>query len=205
MENNDVQHLQKLRAYWDEHQAFPSMAKLREVVAMGSTASVHEMVGRLVEAGQLQRVEGRIAPTKAFLAQPVKYVEPSRPSQFTAPERPVALNLLDYVMPEPGSTFFVPVPDEQLAAKGLRPGDLLVMQEDALPQSGDIVATRCGDRLFLSLLTSITGRKLVLEPVFHDVQLDPSLVKGTTRADIAGVAVAMVRRFDREPRAKANG
>ena len=43
------------------------MAKLRDVVAMNSTASVFELVGRLVEAGYLQRVEGRIAPTKTFL------------------------------------------------------------------------------------------------------------------------------------------
>ena len=205
MENNDVQHLQKLRTYWDEHQAFPSMAKLREVVAMGSTASVFEMVGRLVEAGLLQRVEGRIAPTKAFLARPVECARSSQPGQFPDPESPAALNLLDYVMPEPGSTFFVPVPDEQLAAKGLRPGDLLVMQAGAPVKTGDIVATRQGGMHLLSLLTSITGKKLVLEPAIQDAHFDPGLTPVLTRADIAGVAVAMVRRFDRELPAKVAG
>lgn len=196
MENNDAQHLQKLRAYWDAHQAFPSMAKLRDVVAMGSTASVHEMIGRLVEAGLLQRVEGRVAPTKAFLAQPLEYPKSSQPDQLTASERPASLNLLDYVMPRPDRTFLVPVPDEQMAANGLRQGDMLVMQQDVPAQPGDIVAMRQDGRLYLRLLTSLSGQKLVLKPAFDVVLSDPGLSEGTKRSDIAGVAIAMVRRFD---------
>lgn len=199
MENNDVQHLGKLRAYWDEHQAFPSMAKLREVVAMGSTASVFEMIGRLVEAGQLKRVDGRIAPTRAFLARPVECAEPAQPDAPSAIKGSATLNVLDYVMPDPGRTFFVTVPDEQLAAKDIRQGDLLVMQEDAHAQSGDIVVTRNGDKVLLSLLSSIKGRKLVFEPAFYDVQCGTGLREGVSSADIAGVAIAMVRRFDRVP------
>ena len=72
MDNNDTRHLAKLRAYWDKHQAFASMAKLRVVVGMTSTASVFEMVGRLVDAGYLQRIEGRIAPTQLFFSRPVR-------------------------------------------------------------------------------------------------------------------------------------
>ena len=205
MENNDVQHLEKLRTYWDEHQAFPSMAKLREVVAMGSTASVHEMIGRLVEAGLLQRVEGRVAPTKAFLAHPVEYVKSSHSAQLPAPERLAALNLMDYVIPEPGHTFLVPVPDEQLAAKGLHPGDLLVMQTNALIKAGDIVAVRQDERLFLRLLSSVSGQKLILKPAFDVVSSGPDLSTGTTRSDIAGVAISLVRRFDRESTTPAKG
>jgi repressor LexA len=204
MENNDVQHLEKLRVYWDEHQAFPSMAKLREVVAMGSTASVFEMVGRLVDAGQLQRVEGRIAPTKEFLARPVEYAEPGQLEALSPIQGPIALNFLDYAMPSPARTFFVTVPDDQLAAKDLLPGDLLVMQVDAKPQVGDIVATRGAEKLWLNLLTSVSGRKLVLEPASYDVQTSPRVSRTANHRDIAGVAIAMVRRFDRAPSKKAN-
>ena len=201
MENNDVQHIEKLKAYWDENQAFPSMSKLREVVAMGSTASVFEMVARLVEAGQLQRVEGRIAPTKAFLTCPMEYAEPEAHSPVQGPS---ALNLLDYAMPDPRRTFFVTVTNDQLAAKDLLPGDLLVMQEDVHPQVGDIVATRQAEKLWLNLLTSVNGRKLVLEPAACDIQTNANVSRTATRGDIAGVAIAMVRRFDRVPSQKAN-
>ena len=141
MENNDVQHLEKLRAYWDEHQAFPSMAKLRQVVDVGSTASVIEMIGRLVEAGHLKRVDGWFAPTKKFLAQPVDCVDVRDVEAIIASRKPSALSLLDYVMPEPARTFFVCVANEGLAAKGIHQDDLLVMHMDLAVQAGDIVAT----------------------------------------------------------------
>lgn len=66
---NDTQHLERLRTYWKRHHAFPSMAKLCEVVGMSSTASVFNLVSRLKEAGYVERVEGRIAPTKRFFAR----------------------------------------------------------------------------------------------------------------------------------------
>lgn len=197
MENTDGQHLEKLRAYWDEHQTFPSMAKLREVVAMGSTASVFEMVGRLVDAGYLNRVEGRIAPTKQFLARPVECAAPRHSAGATTPREPAALNLMDYAMPEPGNSFFVRVPDDQLAAKDVRQGDLLVMQRETAPQAGDIVAIRQGERLWLNLLTSVGGKELVLGPAIYDVQGKAPPVQTTDSSGIAGVAIALVRRFDR--------
>ena len=199
MENTDTNHLAKLRAYWDEHQAFPSMAKLREVVAMGSTASVFEMVGRLVEAGYLKRVEGRIAPTKQFLARPVECAEPGHAESPVYLPAPAMLNLLDYVMPEPYRTFFVQVPDEQLAAKDIRQGDLLVMRRDTAAHAGDIVATRQGERLWLNLITAVEAKEFVLGPAIYDVLCVPELVNSRPPADIAGVAIALVRRFDREP------
>lgn len=197
MENNDVQHLDKLRAYWYERQAFPSMAKLREVVTMGSTASVFEMVGRLVDAGYLNRVEGRIAPTKQFLARLVECAVPRHSAAATTTLEPAALNLMDYAMPEPGNSFFVRVPDDQLAAKDVRQGDLLVMQRETAPQAGDIVAICQGERLWLNLLTSVSGKELVLGSAVYDVQGEDPPVQTTHSSDIAGVAIALVRRFDR--------
>lgn len=63
--------LERLRIYWKRHHAFPSMAKLCEVVGTSSTASVFDLVGRLKDAGYVQRVEGRIAPSKRFFARPL--------------------------------------------------------------------------------------------------------------------------------------
>ena len=39
----DQAHVEKLRTYWKCHHAFPSMAKLCEVVGLSSTASVLEV------------------------------------------------------------------------------------------------------------------------------------------------------------------
>lgn len=71
MAGTDIQHLEKLRSFWKRHHAFPSMAKLCEVVGLSSTASVFHLVSRLKDAGYVERVEGRIAPTKRFFARPL--------------------------------------------------------------------------------------------------------------------------------------
>lgn len=68
---NDAQYLALLRTQWKRHNAFPSMAKLCDVLGLSSTASVFGVVSRLTEAGYLERVESRIAPTKRFFARPV--------------------------------------------------------------------------------------------------------------------------------------
>lgn len=44
------------------------MAKLAEVVGLTSAAGVFALIGRLTEAGYLERIDGRIAPTKSFCA-----------------------------------------------------------------------------------------------------------------------------------------
>lgn len=193
MENNDTLHLDKLKAYWEAHQAFPSMAKLRGVVGMASTASVFEMVGRLVATGHLQRIEGRIAPTPDFFARPVVSLSTS-----DVPA-PAAMDVTSYVMPQPGKTFLVQVPDGQLADDNICQGDFLVMQQDLQAILNDLVAFTQGSGPQLGRVVAGNGKKLSLRTVYEAASPGSQdiVVHGTA---IEGVAVALVRRFDRTPR-----
>ena len=192
MENTDTVHLGKLKAYWEAHQAFPSMAKLREVVGMASTASVFEMVGRLVESGHLQRIEGRIAPTHAFFARPVVAMGPA-----DVPA-PAPVDVTSYVMPQPGKTFLVEVPDGRLAHDNICQGDFLVMQQDLQALVNDLVVLTQDRGNQLGRVVGRQGTKVSLRPCFEvtGARSPEQAVPGTA---IAGVAVALVRRFDRAP------
>lgn len=194
MENNDTQHLDKLKAYWEAHQAFPSMAKLRDVVGMASTASVFEMVGRLVATGHLQRIEGRIAPTPAFFARPVVSLGTS-----DVPA-PAAMDVTSYVMPQPGKTFLVQVPDGRLAHDNICQGDFLVIQQDLQAILNDLVALTQGDGQQLGRVVGCSGKKFLLRPYNEATSTGSSNITVPETA-IAGVAVALVRRFDRTPSA----
>jgi repressor LexA len=46
---NDLTYLGALRTYWKRNKAFPSMAKLCDVVGLSSTSSVFALVGRLTD------------------------------------------------------------------------------------------------------------------------------------------------------------
>ena len=190
MENTDTQHLEKLKAYWEAHQAFPSMAKLRSVVGMASTASVFEMVGRLVESGHLQRIEGRIAPTHAFFARPVVAPGPS------TVQAPAAMDVTSYVMPQPGKTFLFQVPGRQLEHENICQGDFLVMQQDLQATVADLVTLAQGHGGRFGRVEGCDGANLALWPCFDSIHANESAITVPGTA-IEGVAVALIRRFDR--------
>jgi repressor LexA len=187
MENTDTQHLDKLKAYWDANQAFPSMAKLRAVVAMTSTASVFEMIGRLVDAGYLERIEGRVAPTAKFFARPLFKFQGS--SVTVTAEQPTL------AMPNPLKSFFLQVPDDKrLADLALKAGDTLVMQQDLPMAVGDLVLVNQDRRLQFGRVTDCARLKVLFDVVVTTDELsEPSEYP----QGVLGVAIQLVRRFDR--------
>ncbi len=122
----DHAHLEKLRTYWKRHHAFPSMAKLCEVVGLSSIASVFDLVTRLKEAGYVQHVEGRIGPTRRFFARPllgkVRAGVPPADDDFEV------LTLDDYLVPDPNRTFLTRMKDDSMRNAALAGGDLVVVQ-----------------------------------------------------------------------------
>lgn len=150
------------------------MSKLRAVVGLNYTASVFEMIGRLVDAGHLQRVAMRIAPTKAFLALPFEQVASGGSETPATSGSPSAVNLLDYVMPDRKGAFLATVTDDQLAQRDVHKGDLLLMNESEPAKAGDIVARRANERVWLSLVSSASAKKLVLKPLYAATSAVPS-------------------------------
>lgn len=191
MDNNDTLHLVKLRSYWDRHQAFPSMAKLRTVVGMTSTASVFEMVGRLVDAGYLQRIERRIAPTELFFARPVRAEGPA--SEQTSPP----IDITSYVMSKPTKCFLVKVTGGRFTQDFICDGDLLVMQKGLKALADDFVLLEQDGSCRLGRVGSFTGQVVVLKPA-SVANLRLAGAESAPLSSIAGVAVGLIRRFDRK-------
>lgn len=100
----DDKYLAKLRTHWKRHAAFPSMAKLCETLGLTSTSSVFALVGRLVDAGYLERVEGRIVPTKKFFAHPLMSPVRAGVPQPASQEETDVLTIDDYLIDFPNRT-----------------------------------------------------------------------------------------------------
>lgn len=79
--NRDDDHLVAMQRHWKAYRTFPPMSKLATVLGLSSTAGVFGVIGRLTDAGYLQRVDRRIAPTKRFFER-VEHVECHCPRQF---------------------------------------------------------------------------------------------------------------------------
>ena len=77
---SDDKHLAALRDYYKGGGAFPSMPRLCLVLGLSSTSSVFALIGRPSSSGYLDRVAGRVVPTKKFFARPLLGDQPNRTS-----------------------------------------------------------------------------------------------------------------------------
>lgn len=132
----DAGHLARLQRYWKQHRAFPAMSKLCEVVELSSSASVFRMVGRLKEAGCLQRLDGRVAPGKMFFARPllgpVRAGSPE-PEAQSASEVPT---LDDFLIDQPDRTSLHRVRGDSMTGAGIEEGDLVAVEHNAATKRG---------------------------------------------------------------------
>lgn len=190
---NDDKHLAALRTYYKRHQAFPSMAKLCEVVGLTSTSSVFALVGRLVDAGYLERVEGRIAPTKKFFARPVVGSVRAGEPQPRGDETVELLTIDDFLIEDPNRTVLSRVRGDSMTGAGLLDGDLVVVERNAATKPGDIVVAVVDGEITVKTLRATRGGKFFLEPA--NSAYEPIHPKGSL--EILGVVVGSFRKMRR--------
>jgi SOS-response transcriptional repressor LexA len=190
---DDGQHLAALRTYWKRHQAFPSMAKLCEVVGMASTSSVFALIGRLVAAGYLERVEGRIAPSRRFIARPLVSTVRAGVPQPAGQEAVELLTIDDYLIDDPNRTVLCRVRGESMRDAGLLDGDIVTVERNAPTKAGDIVVAIVDDECTLKYLRLDPHDRFYLAPAnaaFDDIHPVGGL-------EIFGVVTGSFRRLRR--------
>lgn len=189
----DQDHIHSLQRYWKRHRAFPAMAKLCEVVGLSSTASVFGMVGRLTEAGYLQRLDGRIAPGKRFFARRV--VGPVRAGlpQPATQEEEEALTLDDYVIEVPDRTTLHRVRGDSMIDAHITDGDLVAVEHNTPTKPGDVVLAVVDGELTVKTLRLNDAGRYFLEAA--NAAYTP--IQPATSLEIMGVVVGVVRRMRR--------
>lgn len=187
----DESYLARLRTYWKRHNAFPPMVKLCDIVGLSSTSSVFAMVGRMVEAGYLERTEGRIAPTKKFFARPLLGPVRAGMPQPTSQEEVELVTIDDYLIDEPARTSMHRVRGDSMRDAGLQDGDLLAVEHNRPTKPGDIVVACVDNELTVKTLRLDERGEFYLEaanPAYPAIHPRTSL-------EVLGVAVGLVRRF----------
>lgn len=189
----DSRHLAALRAYWRRHKAFPSMAKLASTLGLSSSGSVFAVVGRLTEAGFLERVERRIAPTRKFFNYPVigsaAAVLPPSASHGSLE----TLNIEDVLTPEPDRTSLCHVRGDSMKEAGLLDGDIVVLEVNRLPVNGDIVVAVIDGQTTVRYLHPCADGGWLLEPA------NPAYrpIKPADSLKLLGIVVGSLRSYRR--------
>jgi len=189
----DKKHLDALRSYWKEHKAFPSMARLADVLGLASSGGVFKVVGRLVDAGYLERIDGRIAPAKAFFALPVMgKVRAGLPQEEDQTAGLEMVGVEDYLIRHPDRTVFCRVRGDSMKDAGMLDGDMVVVERNRPTKAGDIVVALIDNEMTVKYLYPIKGGNgWVLKPAhpdYPDIMAQQSL-------EVLGVVVGVFRRL----------
>lgn len=190
MAATDDKHLAKLRTHWKRCAAFPSMAKLCETLGLASTSSVFALVGRLVDAGYLERVEGRIAPTKKFFARPLMSPVRAGVPQQASQEEPDVLTIDDYLIDDPNRTSLHKVRGDSMRDAGILEGDLVIVEHNTPTKPGDVVVAWVDNELTVKTLALDAKGSFFLRPAnqaYEDIVPRTSL-------EVLGVVIGVVRR-----------
>ncbi len=189
---SDQKHLDALRIYWKEHKAFPSMAKLADVLGLASSGGVFKLIGRLVDAGFLERVDGRIAPTRDFFALPVMgQVRAGLPQELDQSAGLEMLGVEDYLIRHPERTVFCRVRGDSMKDAGMLDGDMVVVERNRPTKAGDIVVALVDNELTVKYLYPLKGSGgWVLKPANPDY---PDIVAQQS-LEVMGVVVGLFRR-----------
>lgn len=189
----DNKHLNALRQYWKEHKTFPSMARLADVLGLSSSGGVFKVIGRLVDAGFLERVDGRIAPTRDFFALPVLgKVRAGLPQEEDQTSGLEMVGVEDYLIRQPERTVFCRVRGDSMKDAGMLDGDMLVVERNRPTKPGDIVVALVDNEMTVKYLHPLKGGGWVLKPAnvdYPDIMAQQSL-------EIVGVVVGTFRRLD---------
>jgi len=187
----DEKHLAALRTYWKRHQAFPAMAKLCDIVGLSSSSSVFALIGRLVDAGYLDRVEGRIAPTRKFFAQPVVNTVRAGLPQPASQDTVELITIDDYLIDDPNRAVLCRVRGDSMRDVGLLDGDMVVVEKNSPTKPGDIVVAIVDEEFTIKTLRLDSKNAYYLEaanPSYPDIHPAGSL-------EIFGVVVGSFRRY----------
>jgi repressor LexA len=192
-EMNDEKYLSALRSYWKVHNTFPSMEFLCGVLGLRSKSGVFSVVGRLVSAGYLLRVDTRIAPTKKFFARPLLgHVRAGLPQPVTQ-EEPELITLDDYLIDDPDRTSFHRVKGDSMKDAGIFEGDLLAVEHNCPTKPGDVVVAYADGDLTVKTLRLDEQGKFYLEAA--NASFQP--IRPKTSLEVLGVVVSVVRRVRR--------
>lgn len=190
---SDQKHLDALRKHWKEHKAFPSMARLADVLGLASSGGVFKVIGRLVDAGYLERVDGRIAPTRRFFALPlVGKVRAGLPQPEDQTAGLEMVGVEDYLIHHPERTVICRVRGDSMRDAGMLDGDMVVVERNRPTKAGDIVVALVDNELTVKYLYPLKGSGgWVLKPAhpdYPDIMAQQSL-------EVLGVVVGLFRRL----------
>ena len=192
-QNNDAEHLGRLRDYYAENRRIPSFQRIAELMGFASKAASSKLLERLESAGFVQRTPDDDAwiPANRFFERTLAdtAVRAGAPDAIEGTQGDLFL-VDQYLVRKPSRTFMVPIKGDSMIEAGIQEGDIAVVERSYAAKPGDFVVAVVDNEFTLKELILEKG-KFVLKP--HNKAYPIIRPKG--ELEIYGVMVGLVRKY----------
>jgi repressor LexA len=186
-----LDYLEKLQDYYAEHKVIPSYSVLASLWGISAKSWVSECVRRFEEAGYLDWTPDRqLKPGARFFERRLA----DQPVQAGLPNPAIAdgydlITIDDHLIRVPSKTCLVRVKGESMIEAGILDGDLLVVEQQANANVGDVVVAIVDNEFTVKYLAR-ERNDFVLKPANKAFPV----IRPRGRLEIFGVMAGLVRR-----------
>lgn len=183
--------LQTLRHFYDQHQRLPTYREVMQLFAWRSKNAAYRLMQQLLAHNFVQQDQAsKFAPTtKLFGTKVLGTIAAGFPSPAEE-ELADVISLDQYLIERPSSSFLVRVSGDSMVEAGIQPNDLVIVERQRPPQSGDIVIAYVDDAWTMKRFHK-QGQKISLWPANKKYQP----IYPTVELKIEGVVVGVVRKY----------
>lgn len=187
----DVQ--RRIAAFFRENRRMPTYAEMMKLLEVRSKNGVHFWVKKLISKGLIEKDRRHLRPVRKGFPLPLAGdVQAGLPAPAEEDLRDV-VSLDEYLITRPDSTFLLRVRGDSMVDAGIKEGDLVLVEKDRKPKSGDIVLAEIGGEWTMKFLRT-RGRETILESADR-VHHPP--IKAKSELRLGGVVTAVLRKYDR--------
>lgn len=188
--------LKVIQKFIMDHAIPPTVADIAGILDL-RTSTVHEQISQLISKGYLRRADGKARslavvqepndPIKSLSAVPIiGKIAAGLP--ILASENIIGEVLVDVQLIKTGRYFALEVWGDSMINAGIHSGDLLIVRQQPVAESGDIVVALLGDEATVKRLC-IQGDDIQLRP--ENPEYPPIVIGSEDELRIAGKVVAV--------------
>ena len=149
--------LTPLKKYYRTNRRLPSYSEMLKIFGVASKRTIFQYVQELVDNGFIQKVKGKLAPTKRFFGIPLLgNIQAGYP--IIAEQSKSYLTLDEYLIEKPDNSFLLRVTGDSMINAGIFEGDLVVVEQKGSWGVGDVVLAEIDNEWTLKILNKKNGK-----------------------------------------------
>lgn len=181
----------KIRDFYNKNRRMPSFQEIADMMNISSKNAVTKLVGKLEEAGVLERdKKGRLLPKN--LEGELKVLGSVEAGFPSAAEEELldTMSLDDWLIENKEASFVLRVSGDSMKDAGINEGDLVLVERGRSPKNHDIVIAEVDGEWTMKYYRT-SGRRVWLEPANKKYKA----IHPKEELKVAAVVVGLIRKY----------